>query len=139
MSPIRPLLVALILSVSVTAGAGANPNPSGPVVSPLVTVDQVIAMKKAGVSDGVIIALIERDRPIFLIDATQTTLLKKQGVGDGLLLAMIATGRYWMMTAPQPCVTAQIAAPPPSSTRGIFFSRPTSGIFFAPPAAGCHP
>ena len=50
-------MLALILTLAVW-----------PTAAFALTVQDVIALSKAGVSDEVIVALIERDRPVFTID-----------------------------------------------------------------------
>ena len=58
-----------------------------------VTVDQVVALSKAGVSDAVIIALLERDRTVLTIEPGQVTALKRDGLSDTLITAMLKNGR----------------------------------------------
>ena len=136
----RVLLTSFVVLTLLPAPALAGaPNPPLPAAR-LVTVDQVIAMTKAGVSDAVILALIGRDRPIFLLDVAQTTLLRQKGVSEPLLQAMIVTGYYWQLGyygQTLPCAASAVTPPPPragSSTSGISFTQPTRGIFFAPPS-----
>jgi hypothetical protein len=135
---------ALLVLILLPAAAMANGQRPGLPSARLITVDQVIAMTKAGVSDAVILALIDRDRPIFLIDAVQIVQLKQKGISEPLLLAMVATGYYWQSPmygqTPACSATGVMPAPgQPTSTRGIFFTQPTRGIFFAPPPSpGCR-
>lgn len=139
MTASRMLRNALFMLVLLPVPTMASGRPAALPATLLVTVDQVIAMRKAGVSDAVILALIERDRPIFLIDGAQIVQLRTQGVSEPLLLTMLATGYYWQQAAP--CGLGPIAAAPqaPTSTRGIFFTRPTRGMFFTqPPSRGCR-
>ncbi len=132
-----------------------------------VTVDQILALTKAGVSDAVIVALIERDRTVFTLDPAQLVELQQAGVTEAVTVTMLRTGEPQADTAAPPAVAAPqlpdvvvyavpvpvrprrnpvVATPvvptpqPASSARGIFFSRPATGIFFAPPpAADCPP
>jgi hypothetical protein len=150
MLPAKALRNALLILILLPAAAMANERPPVLPAARLITVDQVIAMTKAGVSDAVILALIDRDRPIFLIDAVQIVQLKQKGISEPLLLAMMATGYYWQtafygQTLPcgslpvMPAPGQLIARGEPTSTRGIFFTNPTRGIFFAPvPSPGCR-
>ena len=136
---VRSVLLILILLPAV-ATASAEPKP--PLEGPLVTVDQVIAMTKAGVPDAVILALIERDRPVFVLASTQIVVLRKEGVSEQIILTMLMTPYSWFGQVPT-CSSGPVLTPPPpapgSSSRGIFFTRPTRGIFFAPPPRpGCR-
>ena len=58
-----------------------------------VTIAQVIALAKSGVTDVVILALIDRDRTVFAIEPEQIVTLKRDGLGDTLILAMLTSGR----------------------------------------------
>jgi len=58
-----------------------------------VTVDEIIQLSKAGVSEQVILALIDRDKPIFDIQPEQLVALKRQGVSESIVLAMLRSGR----------------------------------------------
>jgi hypothetical protein len=57
------------------------------------TLDEIVALSKAGVSDSVILGLIDRDRTIFTLDSDQLVMLKQQGVSDAVVLAMLKSGR----------------------------------------------
>ena len=71
------------------------------------TVRDVIELTKAGVSDQVLLALIEVDHRVYTIDADAVKSLKAAGVSDTVLLAMINAGR----TAPDPGAAAAPAPP----------------------------
>jgi len=58
-----------------------------------VTVDQIVALSKAGVSEAVILALIDRDRSVLTIDPEQIVSLKREGLSDTLITAMLQSGR----------------------------------------------
>lgn len=58
-----------------------------------VTVDQILALSKAGVSEPVILALIDRDKTIFPIEPDELPTLKQQGLSDAIILAMLKSGR----------------------------------------------
>jgi hypothetical protein len=58
-----------------------------------VTLDQIIALTKAGISEPVILALIDRDGTIFTIDPEQLVALKQDGLSDAVLVAMLKSGR----------------------------------------------
>src|SRR3982751_6428818 len=58
-----------------------------------ITVDQVLALKKAGVTDTVILALIDRDRTVFAIEPEQILSLQRDGLTEKIILAMLKSGR----------------------------------------------
>ena len=58
-----------------------------------VTVDQIVALAHAGVTDAVILALIDRDRTIFPIEPEQLVSLQREGLSEPVILAMLKSGR----------------------------------------------
>lgn len=60
-----------------------------PAAASAVTIDQIVAMSKAGVSDAVIVALIERDKTVFTLDPAQLVELQQAGVTEAVTVAMI--------------------------------------------------
>lgn len=160
MRTIRALPAVLLLVLPLPATAAAAP------VDRAITVDQIAALSQAGVSDAVIIAMIERDQPIFTIDPAEVVRLQQDGLSEQLIVAMLASGTRRSQESPPaptpqtfvlpvpvvvPYVIAVPVAPTPClimaapisrsapSTRGIFFSQPTAGIFFNPPAVKGSP
>jgi hypothetical protein len=91
----RRLLPILILLALVPATASA------------VTIKEIVSLSKAGVSDQVILALIDRDGTIFRLPADEIVTLQKEGVSDAIVLAMLHSGRN------EPLPTAPVAAPQP--------------------------
>jgi hypothetical protein len=83
-----------------------------------VTVRDVIELTKAGLSEDVLVALIESDRNVFTLDAATMKALKDGGVSDRVMLALIRNGRTPVPTPaepapqPQPTVAAQAQADP---------------------------
>jgi len=57
------------------------------------TVEQIVALSKAGVSEAVILALLDRDRTIMTIEPDQLVALKRAGLSDTVLTAMLKSGR----------------------------------------------
>jgi hypothetical protein len=82
------LRFVLIGCLAFLVGAAA-PSPA----SAAVTVDQIVALSRAGVTDAVILALIDRDKTIFAIEPDQLVTLKQQGVSEPVILAMLKSGR----------------------------------------------
>lgn len=58
-----------------------------------VTVEQVVALAKAGVSEAVILALLDRDQTILTIEPDRIVALKREGLSDTLIMAMLRSGR----------------------------------------------
>ena len=58
-----------------------------------VTVDEIVSLSKAGVSDAVILALLDRDRTVLTIGPEQLVTLKREGLSDTLIMAMLRNGR----------------------------------------------
>lgn len=58
-----------------------------------VTVDQIVSLSKAGVSEAVILALLERDNNVLSIEPEQIVALKRDGLSDTLITAMLKSGR----------------------------------------------
>src|SRR5262245_53037729 len=58
-----------------------------------VTVDQIVSLSKAGVSEAVILALLDRDRTVLTIEPEQLVALKREGLSDTLIAAMLKSGR----------------------------------------------
>jgi len=85
-----------------------------PVTASAVTVQEIVRLSKAGVSDEVILTLIERDRTIFAIDAEQLMVLRDSGVSEAIVLAMLRSGRQEQppTMSSQPVQSAPYAAPP---------------------------
>jgi hypothetical protein len=107
------LLVALAVCVPVTAHA--------------VTVRDIIELSKAGLSDEVLIALIDADRTIFTLDTEQILDLKHAGVGEKVLLKMLATRREF-----EPAPGADVRIEQPSN--GQIASQPHVVVIGGPPA-----
>ncbi|HEX4568655.1 MAG TPA: hypothetical protein VH138_18615 [Vicinamibacterales bacterium] len=99
----RSLVAVLVLVLSLAAGRAEA-----------VTVRDVIELSKAGLSDSVLLALIDVDRSVFAIDAGTLKQLKSAGVSDAVIVAMIKSGREARVEdAPPPF--AQEPAPMPEA------------------------
>ena len=68
--------------------AACTPRPAS-----AVTLAEVVALSKGGVSEPVILALIERDQTLFSMSPDQLVKLQRQGLSDTILLALIKSGR----------------------------------------------
>jgi hypothetical protein len=90
-----------------------------PAAASAVTIDQIIAMSKAGVPDAAIVALIERDRTAFALDPAQLVELQQAGVTEAVTVAMIRNDG----TREQPNVVAP-AGPPPEQPAVVTYAVP---------------
>jgi hypothetical protein len=81
-----------------------------PATSSALTVQEVVALSKAGVSDEVLLSLIERDKTIFSIDSDQLIALTRDRVSEKLVLAMLRSGRQ-EPPPPSPAATVTHAVP----------------------------
>lgn len=73
-----------------------------------VTIRDLIELSKAGLSDDVLIALIEVDQRVFTLDTATLKQLKQAGVSDPVIVALIRTARPRPEPAP-----AGVPAPEP--------------------------
>jgi hypothetical protein len=64
-----------------------------PTPASAVTLEQVVELSKAGVSEAVILALIDRDRTVFTIEPEQIVSLQREGLSEPIILAMLKSGR----------------------------------------------
>jgi hypothetical protein len=76
------ILVALLLLIPLAAASAEA-----------VSVRDLVELSKAGLSDDVLIALIEVDRPVFSIDTATLKMLKQSGLSEAVIIAMIRSGR----------------------------------------------
>ena len=75
-----------------------------------VTVADLINLRANGVSDEILIALIQNDGTVFKLSADDVLDLKKRGLSDRVLLAMLLSGRRGQTNAPAPTATPSRAA-----------------------------
>lgn len=72
-----------------------------------VSVRDLIELSKAGLSDPVLIALIEADRSVFTLDTATLKQLKGAGVSDAVIIAMIRSGRENPEPVPPPAAPVE--------------------------------
>lgn len=77
-----------------------------------VTIRDLIELSKAGLSDQVLIALIETDRSVFTLDAATLKQLKDGGVSDAVIVAAIRSGRT---PRPEPVPVQPAVQPAPDA------------------------
>lgn len=85
-----------------------------PATASAVTIDEVVALSKNGVSEQVIVAVIERDQTLFTLSPALIMKLQRDGLSDRILLALIKSGRPSEPPLPAgPVVPAAASVPPP--------------------------
>jgi len=112
-----------------------------------ITLDQVLALSKAGVTDTVILALIDRDRTVFAIEPEQITTLQRDGLSEKVILAMLKSGRDEGEQAARSdaasnaaWIASNLATEPQTIIVGHGPDRPNTphldGFYSGPPVAG---
>jgi len=76
------VLAATILACTLTPSAASA-----------VTLDEVTALARAGVTDTIILALIDRDKTVFTIEPGQIVKLQRDGLSEAVILALLKSGR----------------------------------------------
>src|SRR5262245_58495964 len=138
----RPLIRRIVLAAVVAASVLV------PDIASAGTIDQIVALARAGVTDAVIIALIDRDKTIFSIEPDQLLALKSAGVSEPVILAMLKSGREEGERAAQAAsdLTAALImaerSPGPEvlvPSRGPEVNGPYSNGFYTGPPPGYFP
>jgi hypothetical protein len=115
----RPLLRTLVVVTLLVLPAAA--------VAQTLTTRDLVALAQAGLSDDVLVAMIEADRTVFRLQPLDVLELKRQGLSDRVLVRMIETAIPPAVPAPAmpPRDSQPVAYVPPPEAR----SRPEA----APP------
>jgi hypothetical protein len=87
-----------------------------PAAASAITVQDVVSMSRAGVSDEVIIALIEQDPTVFSVKPAQVIELKRDGVSERVVLALLRSGRQPDSPPPSPTAPASSDGTPSPPT-----------------------
>ena len=112
------VLLAAVLLLTVAASAGAA------------TIQDLIKLKAAGLSDDILIALIESDGSNFQLKADDVIALRKQGLSEKVIMAMLAT------SFKRPAAPPAAAPPVPTQTRAPVTVNIGDGASTAPQAYG---
>jgi hypothetical protein len=92
-------LVLLFLTIAVFGAARAD----------AVTLREIIELSKTGLSDEVLLALIDVERRAYPVDSDTLKMLKESGVSERVIIAMIRSGRS------KPPVSEAPVAPTPEA------------------------
>jgi hypothetical protein len=64
-----------------------------PSAASAVTLDEITALARAGVTDAIILALIDRDKTVFAIESAEILKLQRDGLSEAVILALLKSGR----------------------------------------------
>jgi hypothetical protein len=134
---IRRALVLSCLAVAVMAPRAAS----------AITLEEVLSLARSGVTDTVILALIDRDQTVFAIQADQIVKLQRDGLSEKVILAMLRSGRAEGEQAARAdsaynsaWIASTLSTEPQSISVGHGPDRPNTphidGFYSGPPAAG---
>jgi hypothetical protein len=104
--PLRALVLASVILCS-------------PSIAAAVTVEEIVALSKAGLPDEVLTALIDADRTMFGLSADQIISLSEAGVSKVVLLKMLASRREFEPRTPETTGTADTQAAQNVSTSNL--------------------
>jgi hypothetical protein len=99
----RRLLTVTAVTIAIAISFASQAN--------ALTVRDVIELSRAGVSDQVLLALIDVDHRVYTLDAGAVKEMKNAGVSDAVLLAMIHAGREPASAAPLASADTQPSIP----------------------------
>jgi hypothetical protein len=80
-----------------------------PSTASAITLREIVELTKAGLSEDVLLALIEIDPRVYPVDPATLRMLKESGVSERVVIAMIKSGR----TQPPPAEQLPVDVPPP--------------------------
>jgi hypothetical protein len=83
----RAIVRKLVLTGLILIGALA------PSVASAVTLDEIVGLARAGVTDAIILALIDRDKTVFTIEPERIVKLQRDGLSEAVILALLKSGR----------------------------------------------
>ena len=103
-----------------------------PLAARAVTLDDIVALSKAGVSAEILIAVIDADRTIFNLTPVDIVALKKAGVPNGVIVKMLGTAREFVDEVPPPLIVGADPPRAPSTTDRPSAFETSSVPTFAP-------
>lgn len=89
-----------------------------PGVARAVTIDDIVALSKAGLADPVLVAVIDADRTVFTLTPEQVVELRNAGVSNAVLVKMLGSAREFATPPPDPPSSIVTAEPAPSYDGG---------------------
>ena len=105
----RPAIAAVLVSAAMVVTLAATVEPAH-----ALTIRDVIELSRAGLTDDVLVALIEVDAGVYPTDTATLKTLKDAGVSDRVMIALIRSGRERRVDEPPPVpVVEDVRADPP--------------------------
>jgi hypothetical protein len=96
-----------------------------PSAASAVTLKEIVELTRAGLSDDILLALIEIDPRVYPVDPETLRMLKESGVSERVIIAMVKSGRT---PPPQPPVQQppieMMTPPPPPEPEVVVVERP---------------
>jgi len=86
-----------------------------------ITLREIVELTRAGLSEEVLLALIEVDQRVFAIDPDTLKSLKDAGVSPAVIVAIVKSGR---MPQPQPDPVIDVQPPEPPPPQVVVVDRP---------------
>ncbi len=86
-----------------------------------ITLREIVELTRAGLSEDVLLALIEVDQRVFSIDPDTLKSLKDAGVSPAVIVAIVKSGR---MPQPQPDPVVDVQPPDPPPPQVVVVERP---------------
>jgi len=107
----RPVIAVAFVVVATAATLAVSAQPAQ-----ALTIRDVIELTRAGLTDDVLVALIEVDGGVYATDTTTLKSLKEAGVSDRVMIALIRSGRDRRLEEPPAPVMddARLEPPPPT-------------------------
>jgi len=86
-----------------------------------ITLREIVELTRAGLSEEVLLALIEVDQRVFSIDPDTLKALKDAGVSPRVIVAIVKSGR---MPPPPPDAVVEVQPPDPPAPQVVVVERP---------------
>jgi hypothetical protein len=112
---------------------------AAPSAARAVTLDDIVALSKAGVAADILVAVIDADRTIFTLTPDEILVLKDAGVPNAVIVKMLRTQREFVDAAPPPLIVGNAPAPAVTVVVPTYFAWPffvAPGIPVVTPVAG---
>src|SRR5436853_7077161 len=93
---------------------------SAAIVSAATTAQQLVDLSRAGLSDDILVALIQTDGSTFQLTAEDILSLHKQGLSDRVILVMAKTARQAAAVEPVPAFMPEPAPAPPAPVVNVY-------------------
>jgi hypothetical protein len=94
---------------------------ASPARAEAITLREIVELTRAGMSDEVLLALIEVDQRVFAVDPETLKSLKDAGVSPAVIVAIVKSGR---MPQPQPEPVVEVLPPEPPPPQVVVVERP---------------